>query len=250
MKNRILLLTTYSFICLGITGMAQIPNEDFESLPTIWFENTAFQKTEFDLIEITSNEFYKNVSKEKPFLYTNNSIQPNEEGYFTISCGNKKYTLQETGEYEGSYSYVGTSPDLRAHYISHCGGGTCTDYLIDTINSTKMIVPSDYDQGVLGALVSPGGEYFLAYSSYDGPDFHYAHSIRSTFSVFRISKNHGLSGVAPFALFESTDWSIREMVWMDAQSVGIQVYSGNLNESATKEDYSYYRIQLITAGEK
>jgi hypothetical protein len=108
-----------------------------------------------------------------------------------------------------------------------------------------MIVPSDYDQGVLGALVSPGGEYFLGYSSYDGPDYEYAYSIRSTFSVFRISKNHGLSGVEPFALFESTDWSIREMVWMDAESVGLKVYSCNYNEILGEEDYSYFRINLF-----
>ena len=245
MKNRFVLFAILLFSLLGIKGMSQIPNEDFDSLPIVWFEDTAFQITEFDLIEITSDDFNKYASKETPFLYTSKSIQYNEEGYFTISSGNNKYTFQETGEYEGSYNYLGTSPDLRAHYIAHCGEGTCDDILLDTVNSANMYVPSGFDQGVLGAIVSNDGKYFLAYSSYDGPDYEYAYSIRSTFSVFRISKNKGVLGLEPYALFESTDWSIDQMVWMDAESVGLKVYSCNYNENLGEEEYSYFRINLF-----
>ena len=92
------LLTTFSLICFGITGMAQIPNEDFESLPTIWFEDSYFSKTEFDLMEISAEDFHKMLTAQPTFLTRNPLIHPNENGVFQFNCGNDTYALQESGE--------------------------------------------------------------------------------------------------------------------------------------------------------
>lgn len=216
----------------------------FGALPFVEFPDTAFLRPEFEFSVISIAEFNRMRDRQAASVVEDTSVVPDGEGLFLVHTQNASYALRQTNAYEGSYQYVGLVPELRAHFISFCGEGMCEDFLLDTVSDTKMLLPAGFDAGLLGFQLSPGADYLLIYSSYDGPDYENYYYFRSTFSVYHIAKGKGLAGLEADIRFETGDWSIEEMVWMDDRSLGLKVYRGNRTGAGIEGGFEYYRIGL------
>mgnify|MGYP001800795146 CR=1 FL=1 len=100
----------------------------------------------------------------------------------------------------------------------------CESYLKDPMSQDSMYLPSNYDAGLLVIAHSISGNAFLLYSAYDGPDYGEYYDYRSEIIAYKLSGEEGLSSIKPWFSWTTGDWSIEELIWIDADQIGMKIY--------------------------
>lgn len=121
----------------------------------------------------------------------------------------------------------------------------CETYLIDKKKKNKLVLPADYDQGIIGLIISPSCNQFIVYSSYDGPDYSSYYEDRAEVFGFTISQGQGLKIIKPSFKFYTKDWSIEEVIWISENEIAFKTYEENRN--AGNQDnlkYKYFKTSL------
>lgn len=104
----------------------------------------------------------------------------------------------------------------------------CETYLVELLSGRKMLLPSNFDAGIIALPFSPSGNQFIAYSLYDLPNYEDYYAYRSEIIAFRI-KGKGLDAVKPNFTYHSKDWSIEKLVWIDEHSIALETYDGSVD---------------------
>jgi hypothetical protein len=120
----------------------------------------------------------------------------------------------------------------------------CETYLKENFSTKRMLLPSDYDSGVLGFSFSPNCDLFIVWSSYDGPDFDDYYNFRAEFYLFKVSKNQGLDGLMPLYKYSTKDWSIDEIIWVNNNEIALKLYEERLWSNENDEAYKYFTTIL------
>lgn len=121
----------------------------------------------------------------------------------------------------------------------------CESWLMDVKRSHQLILPSSFDQGILGLEFAPNELGFLLYSSYDGPDFQNWIDHRAELFVFTIGAEEGIESIHPAFMWYTSEWSIDQVHYLDTQTLALKVYSEartGANENALA--YRYFKLVL------
>lgn len=127
---------------------------------------------------------------------------------------------------------------LRLSVTSKCDE-ICETFLIET-SGERMLLPSNYDSGILDLVASPSCTQFIVYSSYDMPDFVKFYEHRAEIYIFTIVKDQGLKAIKPSFKFYSKDWSIENLTCLSDNSIAIKIYG-----EARSEDGIGYVINIM-----
>lgn len=127
--------------------------------------------------------------------------------------------------------------------IGHYCEEVCDTYLIDKKTKIKLLLPSSYDQGIMGLLISPKCNQFIVFSSYDGSDYTDFYDFRAEIFGFTITKEQGLQAVKPAFMMSTKDWSMEEVIWISENEIAIKAYKENRNLSNEDcLDYTYFKV--------
>lgn len=122
----------------------------------------------------------------------------------------------------------------------------CETYLIDKKKKITVALPSDYDQGIIGLMVSPSCNQFIVYSSYDGSDYTNYYGHRAEVFGFTIGQGHGIEIIKPTFKFYTRNWSIEEVIWVNDNEIAIKAYEEN-RSLANQENlhYKFFKSRVI-----
>jgi len=122
----------------------------------------------------------------------------------------------------------------------------CESYLLDKKERIKLILPSDYDQGIIGLDLSPSCNQFIVYSSYDRPNYKDYYEYRAEVFGFTISQGQGLQTIKPAFKFYTKDWSIEEVIWISDSEIALKTYQENRTTTNQNNlNYKYFKTSTI-----
>jgi len=128
--------------------------------------------------------------------------------------------------------------------LKHYCDEICESYLKDPMSQDSMYLPSNYDAGLLGIAHSITGNAFLLYSAYDGPDYGEYYDYRSEIIAYKISGKEGLSSIKPWFSWTTGDWSIEELIWIDADQIGLKIYKEGRWGDGSELDFTYLKSRI------
>lgn len=129
-------------------------------------------------------------------------------------------------------------------YVRHDCNKICETYLCEKATNRKMIMPSNYDAGILSMSFSPSCSQLMISSSYDGPDFREYYEHRAEIFIFNVTTGNGLSGIKPSLKFYTKDWSIDDLIWINDKTIALKVYEEGKQSAESKNNYKYYKTKL------
>jgi hypothetical protein len=150
-------------------------------------------------------------------LFTSLESELKEIGRDDFEEYNKNYKINCTVGPGGFISGLGLSVEDECDEI-------CQAYIVEHKSGEKMLLPCNYDAGILGLLMAPGCNRFIIYSSYDGPDYVNYYEHRAEIISFTIAEDDGLKAIKPAFKYYSKDWSIEDLTWIDDETIAIKVY--------------------------
>ncbi len=129
-------------------------------------------------------------------------------------------------------------------FVRHDCNETCETYLCEKATNRKMLLPSDYDAGVLSMQLSPSCSRLMVSSSYDGPDFVKYYDHRAEIFIFTVSIDNGLHGIKPALKFYTKDWSIDDIIWVNDKTIALKIYEEGRQGDGSSNSYKYYKADL------
>lgn len=241
MKYRFKVLVLLSFLSSSIWGQETM---HFDRVPLLFEIDTlkSVREVKFFLDSISGKQF---SAYKKQFLNTQPSkskkIQ-SEDSAFVPAKVDSLY-FPKNADYKLPYTYGGYIPALRCHKIDYCHE-ICESFLLDHTNNKKMMIPSSYDQGVLGMSFSPSNKKWMVYSSYDGPDFDNYYYYRAEIFFYTIDLYQGIDGIHYYGAYLTKDWSISEVYWIDENAIALKMYQENRWGDGSNVHYSYFTAKV------
>nr|WP_233166764.1 hypothetical protein [Pedobacter sp. ASV2] len=129
-------------------------------------------------------------------------------------------------------------------YVSRHCDKICETYLSEKTTNRKMLIPSNYDMGVLAMLLSPTCNKLLVCSSYDGPDFRNYYENRAEIFVFKVTTETGLKRIKPAFKFYTKKWSIEDLTWVSDKTIALKTYEETKSGDGGGILYTYYKADL------
>ena len=129
-------------------------------------------------------------------------------------------------------------------YVSHECNEICETYLCEKRTNRKMLLPSNYDAGILSMLLSPTCNQIIVCSSYDGPDYLDYYEDRAEIFFFNVTTGIGLKGIKPTFKFYTKDWSIEDLTWVNDKTIALKIYEGNRGGNASSIHYKYLKADI------
>jgi len=120
----------------------------------------------------------------------------------------------------------------------------CESFLVEEESGRSLFLPADFDQGILDAVISPAGNAFVVYSSYDGPEFDNYYDHRAEIHVFNVIGDRGLDAIQFSESFYIRDWSISNLAWFNDQNIYIKTYTESRSFDGQSMDFKYYKLEL------
>ena len=189
-----------------------------------------------------SNKIEKKIVSDSLILY-NDSLYSDLELNFT------KISMSEFQSYKRNYK---TKCDLDSGnfisgsnlYVKHDCYEICETYLAERTTNRKMLMPSNYDAGILTMLLSPNCNKLIVCSSYDGPDFGNYYEDRAEIFVFKVNTGTGLKEIIPDFKYYTKDWSIEDLIWVNDKTIAIKIYEENRWGDGSGVNYKYFKADL------
>lgn len=121
----------------------------------------------------------------------------------------------------------------------------CETYLEESKSGKKMLLPSNFDAGILGLLFSASGKQFIIFSSYDGPDYEEYYSYRAEIIAYKIlPQEKGLNAIKTNFHYYSKDWSIEKIAWINENSIALKIFKEQKSGDGSKTKYEYYKTTI------
>jgi len=128
--------------------------------------------------------------------------------------------------------------------LSHYCKDICESYLTDKKQGIKMVLPSNYDAGIMGLLFSPSCNQFIVYSSYDGPDYTNYYDYRAEIIGFTVTEGQGVDAIKPSFKHYTKNWSIADVTWIDENALALKLYDGERTGNGENLKYRYFKTNL------
>jgi hypothetical protein len=135
-----------------------------------------------------------------------------------------------------------SSKGLRYHQTCD---EVCTSFLTDLKNGVRMVVPSNYDGGLRGMVVSPKCSRLAFYSSYDGIDYSDYYEYCSEIFFYQLHEGNGIQTLTPESVYFTKAFTITEMFWINEKTIILKTYAEDRHQvSEDKLTYQYYQAIL------
>ena len=236
-----------TLIIISFTLIADISAQKKPDIKEISFISPAAIEDVLDsnaFTPISQKEYFETKSRYDGRIRPDKTVKPDTKGYIRVNTKNYSYELISTNDYSSSYDYIGYSPELRSHLISHCSESACNQFLLDNETDNAFSIPSGYDSGPSGLSISPENNYMVTYSSYYSDDFDDYYLYRSVLHIFSFAEGEGLQSVSYFKQFETGDWSIDEIIWEDNNTIALKTYIGNQPETDKYDEFIYLKVDI------
>ncbi len=240
MKKSIFLATLFLLVVNSFWGQTK---RNIEETPVIYID-TLITIDSLNLVPYTENEYNKHLLETSLIENYSNPNFTKTDSSFIVKTKNSVFEISDTISYESSYYYRLYSKPLRSHVFTHCGEGYCSAFLLDYKTDERFYLDAPFDAGIKGMQLSKKNTYLVVYSSYDGPDYDDYYATRSTFTLYKIKKNKGLKGMTVYYTFNSNEWSIEELIWINNNTLALKVYTGERNGDTIDGSNLYYTIQI------
>jgi hypothetical protein len=129
-------------------------------------------------------------------------------------------------------------------YVIHDCKEVCQTYLAERNTNKKMLMPSNYDSGVLKMLLSPSCTQLLVCSSYDGPEYGDYYEYRAEILLFNVLTGVGLKGITPARNYYTKDWSINDLTWVDEHTIALELYNETPMNNEESLKFRYFKSNL------
>lgn len=121
----------------------------------------------------------------------------------------------------------------------------CELYLIDEKKKIKLVLPSNFDGGIIGLVISPDCNQFFVYSSYDSADYAKYYENRAEVYGFFITQGQGIQTIKPTFKFYTKDWSIENAIWTSNNEIALKIYEESRSaENQDKLNYKYFKSTI------
>jgi hypothetical protein len=240
MKKLLILATLFLFVANSFWGQTK---RNIEETSVIYLD-TLITVDSLNLVPYTENEYIKHLSETTLIENYSNHNFAKTDSSFIVKTKNSIFEISDTISYESSYYYKRFISSIPAHYITHCGEGYCSAFLLDYKTDERFYLDAPFDAGIKGMQLSKNKTYLVVYSSYDGPDYDDYYATRSTFTFYKIKKNKGIKGMIVYYSFESTEWSIEELIWINNNTLALKVYTGERNGDKIEGSFLYYTVKI------
>lgn len=142
----------------------------------------------------------------------------NEAGSsFSLNIKNTVEKFSCGKDYNDCTYYRGFLKPLNKYILTHCGEGYCGTYLLDKKTGKIHNLESPFDTECEIPSLSKNENKLIAFSS----------SVFNQESFISLYKNNKDSNEFEFKFYDSfqtTDWKIKEIIWIDNDSIALKVY--------------------------
>jgi hypothetical protein len=240
MKKLLFLTPLILFITNSFWGQTK---RNINETTVIQIDTLIKRKTSY-LAPFTENEYHKHLSETTLIEnYSNPNFAKTDSSYI-VKTKNSVFEISDTISFESSYYYNRFFSSIPAHYITQCGEGYCSAFLLDYKTDERFYLDAPFDAGIKGMQLSKNNTYLVVYSSYNGPDYVDYYSTRSSFTLYKINKNKGIKGMTVYYTFNSTEWSIEELIWINNNTLALKVYTEERNGDTLEGNFLYYTVQI------
>ena len=129
-------------------------------------------------------------------------------------------------------------------YVSQDCKEICETYLREKTTNRKMLLPSNYDAGILTMVLSPTCNQMIVCSSYDGPDYADYYEDRAEIFVFNVRNGIGLKGIKPAFKYYAKDWSIADLTWVNDKTIVLKIYEEQRWGDGSGVHYKYFKADF------
>ncbi len=182
-------------------------------------------------------------------IVSDSLISYNDSSFRDLTSDVKVISKKEFMSYKNKYK-MGCTLDSghfisgSGLYVSHSCNEICETYLEEKATNRRMLMPSDYDAGILGMQLSPGCNQLLVCSSYDGPDYDDYYAYRAEIMAFNVTGGKGLHGIKPAFKYYTKDWSIEDVTWASDKTIALKIYEGSGGGLRTTVQYKYVKLDV------
>lgn len=233
---------------MGITHTYAQDTLNFNELTRTLYEHSEYEKVNFDemLTPITLEDFQSTVKQrvERVHLDSEEIEALDSTDFFFIRTRKGLVKLYADGVSDNFFSYHGYYHVLKSYHISYCIGGTCDDYLLDTLNAKMLQLPCFYDWGVEDFEFSLKLMQLAITSSYDSPEWDNVSSERSYIYLLKIDRPYKKPSVKPYKVLVSKEWSIQNLIWKDESTLYLRLYNQNRTQAELNSLFYYFKVRV------
>ena len=213
-------------------------------------KNTLGNSTPPPASEVISSEMQSDTSNIENAAPTDSTVFLPDSLFFNLASELKEISTSEYSDFKKKHNtkcIIASNGFVQGKALTlrhHCKE-ICESYLVDKQQGIKLLLPSNYDQGIMGLDISPSCNQFIVYSSYDGPDYTNFYEYRAEIYGFSIAQGQGIQIIHASFKFTTMDWSIEEAYWINDHEIAIKAYQEN--RTAANQDqlkYKYFKTRI------
>ena len=239
-KTLIIIFTFISSFYSQETEKIKCTNCDYSYSNDYDFNFEKIDSTEFKNIK---NNYQNKVEKDstkivlKDTLFTIKTVEGNRS--FNIDYGEK------SGQRGFSWTeYKGYIPELKSYVLNGWSVSEFTfgeSFLIDSLTNKEFRFQSLYDGPNEIPVISPKNSYLISYSN-----AMYKPEGACRLSLIKIDQTKNKLNFTGYIYFESNNWSISKIVWINEKSFALKVKSRKFDRENNKwqEHYNYLKTSF------
>ncbi|MEO1513431.1 MAG: hypothetical protein AAFV95_00415 [Bacteroidota bacterium] len=150
-------------------------------------------------------------------LMVDSTIVNEAGGEFSLPVDGEEKTFRCGANHQDCTYYRGFLTPLNQYVLTHCGTGYCITYLLDKASGLTTNLPSPYDSECDIPSLSKDQKKLLIFAS----SVFYTESFIALYE--RDDKTQKID-FGRYDSYESTDFRIKEIIWIDSQSIALKVF--------------------------
>lgn len=203
--------------------------DKYENLPNLKFEESS--EVEFSNATPIKRSKNSTVASDNSHYYFTTSREVIQLGKYDLHKG-----TQLTDFFSVKSWYVFTS-----HSTSE-GLGFGTLCILDSITSLKYEIVSINDWNVQIPSLSSDGKYLIYYDNYT---YQHKHCFIGVVIVNENQRENKNKYLVEYKSYESNDWAIEELRWIDASTIIIKGYEEKYTNGNWEKQFMYIKASLI-----
>ncbi|MES2679414.1 MAG: hypothetical protein V4635_05990 [Bacteroidota bacterium] len=222
-------------------------NDSSVGSPNDTLQGNAQQKT----LIVLSSEKQPNISSKENSESKDSLIYFNDSHFADLGLVFKEISISQYKDCEKKNKRtcsIDTNGFVKGKglILGHFCKDICESYLIDKKERIKLVLPCNYDQGIIGLEISPSCNQFIVYSSYDRPDYTEYYDYRAEIFGFTITQGQGFKIIKPSFKYYTKDWSIDKITWIDENTLALKLYDGERAGDGENLKFHYFKTNQKT----
>lgn len=174
-------------------------------------------KLEIRFSKINSIDYLGFKQKYSNGIEVDSTIANEAGSSFSLTINNKKKEFSCGIDYKNCNYYRGFLKPLSKYVLTYCGTGYCGTYLLDKNSGTQNYLESPFDSECEIPSLSKDKNKLIGFSSS-------AFDRESFIALYKKDINTQKIDFEKYNSFNTSDWRIKEIIWIDNNSIALKVY--------------------------